>query len=349
MNSVVIHSAAPTYSGINPVLREGSSVYVRILGQKNGKYEAFFNGAKFLVDSPLQFQKGDSFLATVKIVNNKVNLIPVQKEQNFQNQIVENKNIFEFLKDLGLPSDNLSVVLLNQMKSFDQKFDLSLLKKIRNIAQKFTDKEKTASILMILNQKGVELSENAVQKMLDLFENENGEKNQQKNNEFLKENKVLNVEDEFKKFFKSVFENPGKNEGVLSLFNNLGFSLKKINFSSNWIHIPFEFFYLFENVKNSGSGFVNLFVKEKKVDSAVVKFNFPENDYKFVLKFKNKKCVNLIVCQKNEENSIFNEKFVEFLKKNNAFDKDFLLLFDEEIKSDFESEKFLPFEIFSEA
>ena len=76
-NSVVIHSAALSNVSNSQTIREGSSVYVKVLNQVGqNSYTASFAGARFIVKSNNPLQINSSFVATVKLQNGQVLLVP---------------------------------------------------------------------------------------------------------------------------------------------------------------------------------------------------------------------------------------------------------------------------------
>lgn len=357
MNSVVIHSTALSTSGIKPVICEGSSVFVRVIQKiSDGKFSVAFNGARFTVDSDLPLKSGEKFQAQVKIVNGKVNLVPLPDKKNALLSNSYDKSVSYLLPSLNLPDDNVSCAILNQMKNLGLKIDLNLFKKIRSVVEKksFKDKEKAASILTVLASKDLPVSENALLQILDLFEKEENNSPSNKNAESRAQNKssVSQIINEFSEFFKSLFvcdeekvfsEN---NLSLLSLFNHSGFSVKKGFSLGNWIHIPFEFqFYSIKKSENRfGRGFVNLLLKDSSVSNCVLEFYFPEKSYKFFLKFEKGKCSSVLL--DNLEETFSPEELKAFLKKLPFFSDEFSVSFcEKEFFSDFEAESFEIFKL----
>lgn len=340
MKSVKVHSAALNNTDKLPVLKEGSSVYVRILNKtQNGKFIVSFNNQRILVDSKIDLKPGQSFLAKLQIVNNKINLIPVKENQNTQNLQKNNS----FFQNIGLPQDNISVAIFNQLKSLNLKFDLKLFNKIRKIADKFSDKkEKVSSLMMLMEQKEIEISEETVNKIINCCENQQKKSKNPEKDFFRQNRKDFDIKEEFSKFFKGIFTSNSKNKNsVLGIFNQIGFNLKNNSYGANWIHIPFEFNYLICNQQKSGNGFINLFFKEKTLSSAILKFNFDKNEYKFLLNFKNRLCNSIKFFKNSDFNSDLLNKFTEFLKKQKFADKNFSVKFlDKDFYSDFETESF---------
>ena len=352
MNSVVIHSTALSTSGIKPVICEGSSVFVRVIEKiSDGKFSVVFNGARFTVDSDLPLKSGEKFQAQVKILNGKVNLVPLpDKKASFQSNSYD-KSISNLLSSLNLPCDNISCAILNQMKNLSLKIDLNLFKKIRSVVEKksFKDKEKAASILTVFASKSLAVSENELLQILDFFEQEEKSSSSKRKDENLAQEKssVSKIISDFSEFFTSLFVCDEKNVfskndlSLLSLFNHSGFSLKKSSFSGNWIHIPFEFsFYSSKKSEEClGSGFVNLLLKDSSVSNCVVKFCFPEKSYKFFLKFENEKCNSVLI--ENLEESFSLEELKAFLKRLPFFSENISVsVCEKDFFSDFEAESF---------
>ena len=210
MNSVVIHSTALSTSGIKPVICEGSSVFVRVIEKiSDGKFSVVFNGARFTVDSDLPLKSGEKFQAQVKILNGKVNLVPIPDQKaSFQSNSYD-KSISNLLSSLNLPCDNISCAILNQMKNLSLKIDLNLFKKIRSVVEKksFKDKEKAASILTVFASKSLPVSENELLQILDFFEQEEKSSSSKRKDENLAQEKssVSKIISDFSEFFTSLF------------------------------------------------------------------------------------------------------------------------------------------------
>ena len=145
-NSVVIHSAALSNVSNSQTIREGSSVYVKILNQvSSNSYTASFAGSRFIVKSNNPLQINSSFIATVKLHNGQVQLVPKTDNiaivknlnGNFINEIVSDSALKSYLVQLGLVPDGLSFLMLQTVKNFGMKLNVQLLNKIHGLALLF--------------------------------------------------------------------------------------------------------------------------------------------------------------------------------------------------------------------
>ena len=300
-SSVYIHKAALSQTGNSHVLKEGSSVLVRISADKgNGSYEGFVAGVKVSIQSKIPLEQGSVFVGKVLVKDGKINIIPEQNTLLAQDKIeIKNLNVQSSqnlfaqvasaeislqLQALGLVPDNFSLHLFLQTKQLGMKIDVPLFNKIRNIAIKYKGKEKqVANLLLNLLQKGMEVSEEELEKLLNQFdfsdldfESETGllqkEKNDSKN--FVWE------------FITNILQGvTGHQNGVLTVMNHLGWQNKKSN--GSWVIFPFEFL---QNDIILGNGKIKLFLDtQKKLKLLATQINLEEKEYNFVLNFyKNK-------------------------------------------------------------
>lgn len=349
MNSVVIHSTALTNISNQPVLREGSSVYVRILKQTGPQsFEAVFSGRKFNVQSEIPLQPGKSFRAEVKLLNGQVQLVPAQESAvaSVNEGIQESpagSQFFNLLSNLGLVPDSVSMASFNQMKNLGMKFDLALFNKVRNLALKFPGKEsKAASLAMILVSKGIEVDESSLSEYFGILGEEFVSENQ--SNHHFSGKKSSEKSPDYgtllKSFLKKVFEGKESgNEGFLSVFNHKGFKAGGFSVRGNWITVPFEFTFEKKNRTEGGNGFINLLFEEKKLKNCFVKFNFPDNEYKFSIGFEGKKAVSFSVFETAGIFDDFSASIKEKLFSLNLCGKDLeIRRREEDFFSDFETD-----------
>lgn len=278
--NLVVHAAALSKISGNAQLREGSSVFVRVLKNNgNNSYIVAFSGGRFSIKSEVALKEGSGFAAKIKISDGKIFL---QKTDNkafvsepLQKLTAEGQKTF--LENLGLIPDNISLSLFRQMKELGQKFNLSIFNKARRTGLSFRGKEKQASeIAYILESKGISSDEDYVEALLD----ENSE-----NNEEIDSSALYNSsgsDGSFEDFFVNLLKgskqvkNPS---GLLTLFNHMGFNFKAGENLGNWVKIPFEF----ENSHLKGNGTFCAFIKNslKKTDRATIEFNLGDKKYFF--------------------------------------------------------------------
>ncbi len=297
---VVVHLTA--LSGVNGKnsLREGSSVYVRIIKSNgNNSYLASFAGGKFFIKSEIPLSAGSGFLAKIKLENGKVVLQKLadnlESKDSIQKITAENQN--SFLEKMGLVPDNISFGLLQQMKMLGSRFSLAAFQKSRKIAEKIKGREKSASdAAFILENKGVLPDEKRILGILG-DDNDSGE--------FFSEKNVLppKSENPFRDFFKNILEFPeniNNKPGILTLFNHIGFcfgsgesSIRAEKGFGSWIKIPFEFNLEKKCGKGSLCGFLGNM--SKKMEKAVLCFYLENEKYVFEFGLKENQLLYLNV------------------------------------------------------
>lgn len=201
-HSVSIQSARLSQIGVNrQVLKEGSSVLVRVIGERGGgKYEGSVAGVRVQLSASKPLHAGDSFVATVAVKNGTVVVIPKEtpgiSQISFNFTEVSQNQLYSLLESLGLPADNLSSSILQSFKQMGLKMDSGLANKIRNLALRFSGKEKTAAeILSLLSQKGIEADEQEIKELLMLLSGDKEDRNENQSNHKEKLiNKINSVE-----------------------------------------------------------------------------------------------------------------------------------------------------------
>lgn len=196
----MVHGGISVYTGQHSrlglpqkVLRDGSQVLVRIISDKGGgKYEGSVAGARVTLSSQSPLKTGSTFSATISTKNGQILISPNSAQLGSEGaadlklSLLENTQLTSFIQNLGLPPDNLSFHLLQQMKQLEMKFDTELLKKFHNLALKFNGKEKRAAeLLMILAKKGLDFSEHELLTLIDElgWEDEPSQKDKQNNHQ----------------------------------------------------------------------------------------------------------------------------------------------------------------------
>lgn len=181
--AVAIQSARLSQIGLNrQVLKEGSSVLVRVIADRGGgKYQGSVAGVRVQLNSAKTLQPGQSFVATVGVKNGTIVIVPKDTsltaagngEIALSFNEVSDAQLFSLLESLGLPADCLSSSILKTFKQMGLKMDSALANKIRNLALRFSGKEKSAAeILSLLSQKGLEADEEEIKQLLTLLEGE---------------------------------------------------------------------------------------------------------------------------------------------------------------------------------
>lgn len=213
-SSIVIHSQVALPKEYSNFLKEGNSVLVRILKQTApNSYIAAFGGGRFPIKSNIPLRAGSRFMAKISFQNG--NLVLSKVKESIQNDSFQSNQkivqqfttlspeVSNLLMSLGLPSDNVSKVLLQTMIMAGVKINISKMNKARNIALKFKGNEAEASeAALILMDKGIEPTEENIQDVLTGFSIENN----LASSEDLKSNfyDVTQIESELKEFWNSL-------------------------------------------------------------------------------------------------------------------------------------------------
>ena len=202
------------------LLKNGSSVLVRVISNKgNGRYEGSVAGVRISFSAKNSLSVGQSFVATVNQNKGILELIPkLQRQQSSLLNLVSDGQISKYLSGLGLVPDNLSFHLLKQLKQNKMEFNESVLNRVHKRAMKFSGKEKNASeILLMLYQKGINLSDEELNHLLNSFENVESDELISKLNKIKKSwiilpfNIVDKNEDEFGKGYVKILQDSGRN------------------------------------------------------------------------------------------------------------------------------------------
>lgn len=338
--NAVFHATALSNVNVNGLLREGSSVYVRILKNNgNNSYLASFAGQKILLKSEISLREGTEFFAKIKFSNGKIVLQKIASGENAKNSAEKlgTESQKQFLENLGLKPDNISIATFLQMKQLGVRYDQKIFEKVRKIAEKIKNKQKSASdAAFIMEEKGISADEKKVLAILDNG-NEADEFSYNQNNQ--SKSSETNFQS-IKNFFENIFkfaENLKNQPGILTLFNHFGFEQKTVGANGNWIKIPFEF----SAENNCGNGSFCAFIKNssKMLEKSVLNFyvNGEQYIFEFGLNGKNLSYLNFGCSNfsknaeilKNLQNQFGNEKikigqiyfddgFSEFLADNSG-------------------------------
>lgn len=313
MNSIYIHSQTALPKEYSNLIKEGSSVLVRILKDSgNGKYIASFGGGRYQIASKEKLVPGSTFMAKVSIQNGKLNLSKIQNQsqtQNVQNKpVVQSSNVMssqvvELLASLGLPQDSVSKMLVQTLVSFGAKINLEKINRARNAAMNFPGQEdEAAEAAMILIEKGIEPSIENIRDVMTGFGlssevDKNSFENQIENNGNIEIEKIA---EEFKNYFTGLLNGTeAKNApaGFLTVFNHM-ISFEKDSKSgksdadarSHWILMPFEFAFEKHEKSINGAGVIRVFLdlSEKFAKNSVIIFTIDGEIWNFVVSFKGK-------------------------------------------------------------
>ena len=300
--AVAIQSARLSQIGLNrQVLKEGSSVLVRVIADRGGgKYQGSVAGVRVQLNSAKTLQPGQSFVATVGVKNGTIVIVPKNTsltaagngEIALSFNEVSDAQLFSLLESLGLPADSLSSSILKTFKQMGLKMDSALANKIRNLALRFSGKEKSAAeILSLLSQKGLEADEEEIKQLLTLLEGEGPDLESG----------------------KPAADKSQKPEEKL---------LNKINSTEGaWYLLPFELVQLTEQAVSDkqilGKGCIRLlFDSSTALKQLNLDCNYNNQKYLFSLSYEGKKITNTYFNVSSASGSLSPESEITSLKKH---------------------------------
>lgn len=242
---IVNNNLISQLSGNTKVLQNGSSVLVRVIADKgNGKYEGSVAGTRITLNSKTPLKIGSTFVASINTQNGNLQIIPkgetAVSDKSPQLNLLQNEQLANLLKAIGLPPDQISLNLLKQMQQMDMKLDFKALQRFHNLALHFKGKEKSASqLLVVLLKKGLDATDEEILQMLMELD---GDFEQQEHNAQQKDygliNRVNKVDGDWSFYpFELVdYKTSGLlGNGCIKIFqNNAGF-LKYLNLSCNYL------------------------------------------------------------------------------------------------------------------
>lgn len=303
-SGIYVHSQTALPKEYANLLKEGSSVFVRILKQSSpNTYIGSFAGGRFLIESKNPLKAGSTFMAKVSFNNGKLNLTQVDSSSDKKLDVsVKNFSgltgeVSDLLLSLGLPPDGISKTLLQAAIFSGAKINSDKLNKARNAALRFKGKEKEAAeAALILMDKGLELDDKKISAIINFFsEEKDGRKLFNQKEEY----KFSEIEKSLKEFFASLtgqtenpeFENKKNDFGFLTVFNHLlsrDFSSDKNKNEESrysWIVFPFEMEFKkgLETRKGSGVFRVIYDLLEKNAKKVTVNLNLYGKNWFFVV------------------------------------------------------------------
>lgn len=270
--NVIVHTSQLSRMGIQrQVLKEGSQVLVRIITDKGGgRYEGSVAGARVTINSKQPLAAGQTFTATITAKNGQILLAPNSGEagnvsgSQFELTVLQNEQLASFIQNLGLPADELSFHLLQQMKQLGMKMDSGLLSKIYNLSVRFKGKEKRAAeLLAILNKKGIDFSEEdllALLEELDSNSDETDNEHQPDSQNYELLNKINSIKNTWQMIPYEIVSNIGPlAKGTLGFFVDETANLKLLNLDCRWLSNNHNYLFSLEyekgqctNIKMSG-------------------------------------------------------------------------------------------------
>ena len=279
--------------GVNrQVLKEGSSVLVRVIADRGGgKYEGSVAGVRVQLNSAKTLLPGQSFVATVAVKNGSIVITP--KDTSLAaatNEIVlafneiSDSQLFSLLESLGLPADNLSSSILKSFKQMGLKMDSALANKIRNLALRFSGKEKSAAeILSLLAEKGLEADEEEIKQLLILLQGDTAEQSDSAKSKETEQKLLKKINSTEGAWYLLPFELVQLREmpdtehkflgkGCIRLLFDSANSLKLLNLDCNYKNQKYLFSLVYEGKKISNTYFnvssaINTLAADREIDA----------------------------------------------------------------------------------
>ena len=268
-------------------LKNGENVFVRVLSSDGGgKYTVSFAGNRVHVKSELSLAPGESFSARLNVLSDgTVRLVQLEKmpseSLNVQNQSVLASSLAAF----GVPSDELSVRLIQFFEQSGMRIDRTIMDKARKIALQFPGKEKIAGeAAALLLENGMEPTVEAVEALIAFALGEDcGSQNGSRGSE---DKKSESDARETENLLSKIYGKPLKNApGLLTLINQVAKN------DHHWIFLPFEW-------QDEFSGIIRLLLnlRTKFTEKIEIICKNPLKSYSFVLYCKESKIKEIRFC-----------------------------------------------------
>ena len=248
-------------------LKEGGFVFVRVFGKTpEGKTLVSFAGQRFAVETMSQLKLGETFKARIQIQGNRILLVP---QKGSETVVTQSDRLSQLFASIGLPQDALSEKMLQYMRQNNRNYTPAQLKKLRKLAERFSDKKsQAAETAMYLEDKGIDATEAEISQLLDLF---------------LTDGQTPVLPDDTEKSAENIpildqlYSNPQgalqNKAGLLTLANHTAKGEK------HWLVLPFQ-----KTLKNSHcSGTIRILcdIMSKKVEKTYITASFEDCRYYF--------------------------------------------------------------------
>ena len=253
-----------TVQGHKSILKEGSSVFVKIIADKgNGVYEGSVAGHRVHINSSKGLEVGSSFVASISSKNGTIYITPKDNvSTSFNNQYiqintVEGNTLATLLSNLGVHVNQLSGNILKMMMMNDMKIDSELLRNIFIKASKMKGKEKlSGEILILIKNKGIEATQEEIETLLGYLEENKEREDYTSSSDYDKEKELINKINKDDKGWTLVpfnlvdmEDNVILGNGVIRLLLNKFSELKKINLNCFYNSKEYLFSLFFEGKK----------------------------------------------------------------------------------------------------
>ena len=297
----LVHAASTqnqTPSSTSKVIREGSSVLVRIISRNGeGRYQASVGGIRMEIKSSALFKAGQTFTGIIRLQNGEIQIqrtdssspltfVSVTPAPDIEGLFspVTDTNLLSMLQSLNLPGDNFSLLLVRQFKQLGLKLSPEVMNRIRNLAQKTKNPQKTMEKLVCMYQNSLSMQESFIPE--DLFFDSNSKKHQ--DNEIFPENPSFSINnpDFLKNFITSLFEGKLNNKpGLLTVMNHMGLK-KSDSLEKTWVSIPFSIVDITQSSITGGGNFSFLLGSNKDLSLMNVSAFLKNIEYRFSFDFR---------------------------------------------------------------
>lgn len=270
------------------VLHEGDSVFVRVLKDSgNNRFFVSINGSRMNIFSNEKLLPGSSFKAILEKTENSSLIFKIISSQKLETQN-STSLISKFFLTNGIPSDQISLKLIQFLQQSGLKIDKNFIQKVKNLAAKFPGKEKKAGeVIALLLSKNIEANEEQINYLLSLLESSFSEESN------YSKNQDEDVEEE-NNFLKQIFPDEKFSKyGLLSFINHIKFDNQK-----HWVVLPYE--WNFE--ENLAKGVIRLFldIPSQKTEKIMLNCKIKCKSYYFVLYLKSDVIEELRYCTEPE-------------------------------------------------
>lgn len=332
-HSIYIHSQTALPKENANLIKEGSSVLVRILKQTgNNSYIASFAGGRFTVNSKEALKPGSTFMARVSFSDGKLNLSKIPSEQNTaQNADAKNvvtssnaltSDVAALLQSLGVAPDSVSKTLLQTFYASGSRVDVNKLNRAKAAASKFEGREdEAAEAALILLEKGIEPTFENISDVLTGFSLEKKFEGSDFDHEETFD--VKEIEAELRRFFKSLVESDragnssdagketenvnvndaasSRDAGFLSVFNHLA-SKQSGDGAGHFVVVPFEFGFEKGGKALNGDGVFRVIfgISEKILKKTVITLKINGNIWNFVVYLQKENIKKVKLCHFSE-------------------------------------------------
>ncbi len=300
---IVQNSNVSSVQTTSPSLHNGSIVKARVIEQTGPQsFAVSIAGQKVNVTSALPLVKGAVFDARIIVQNNQVMLKVLQQKEEggltfLNTKLFESKNpeLENLLNKFGLPVIPESLKLLQFALNMGIKpLPDKLGRAFKNGLEKNKFSQEKAQTALLLDEKGITVTQEAVEAVTQSFGGHSGGQSSSKQDEKKKETESESIRTEdsraesissedVKEFIKSADEASLVNKtGLLTLFNSV---MSKVTEKPHWLILPFEWDY------DNYSGVIRVLFSEnkKEVQKIILNCHNESKSIIFVLYLKGEK------------------------------------------------------------